>query len=426
MPHSDPPRPTSRHRQHDPHDSFRVPRTLTGESTRSETTAPDFHELRVTPDDDEPTLLGGFAIDIDDTVIADALASVERHRHRANEAPTVIVESDDSIDFMGDSDEETNDAPTIADESFDVELDVFGGNEAEESAIDVLQAELARIRAELSVTKLDLETAQAELAELRTVAEEAEESANRAKRVARKTKQALETEAEQRKRVTATLQQARERAQRAEDRLESTEAARLKAETSLKERTDDLQRAQRDVERLKSRHDQAIAQASSAATEKAAKEMLPVLDSLSMALSHSNAEPEALLEGVRITVHQLNGALTRVGLTSVDAQPGAAFDPSVHEAMQALPSDEIAAGMVLTELQAGFRLHGRLVRAARVIVSSGPLPSETVAASQDSTTAQLDAAPVEEASADPLDEDTVQFNATEIESKLAPPADDAT
>jgi molecular chaperone GrpE len=66
--------------------------------------------------------------------------------------------------------------------------------------------------------------------------------------------------------------------------------------------------------------------------------------------------------------------MKRFDLERMDAV-GEAFDPHKHEALSQLPSDE-KKGTVITQHVAGYTLHGRLLRPARVLVSSGPQKEE--------------------------------------------------
>ena len=68
---------------------------------------------------------------------------------------------------------------------------------------------------------------------------------------------------------------------------------------------------------------------------------------------------------------QLAEVMHRRGLEAIDAEPGDAFDPHVHEALSNQPS-EYPEGTIAAVWQRGYRLGSKVVRAARVVVSSGP------------------------------------------------------
>ena len=104
-----------------------------------------------------------------------------------------------------------------------------------------------------------------------------------------------------------------------------------------------------------------------------AKSLLPVLDDFERTLA-SAAEADnaaAVLEGVRIVHEHLLKALKQRNIEPIAAK-GERFDPDVHEALLQQPSDEVEAGIILEEAARGFRMHERVLRPAKVIVSSGP------------------------------------------------------
>lgn len=109
------------------------------------------------------------------------------------------------------------------------------------------------------------------------------------------------------------------------------------------------------------------------AGEKVIKEFLGVFDNLERALEHAGVQRDSPLgQGVDMIVGQFRGALKRCGVEPVDSAAGVEFDPNFHEAVGQEHHDTVAAGGILSEMQAGWVLNGRLVRAAMVTVSQGP------------------------------------------------------
>ncbi|MFO0837640.1 MAG: nucleotide exchange factor GrpE [Phycisphaerae bacterium] len=104
-----------------------------------------------------------------------------------------------------------------------------------------------------------------------------------------------------------------------------------------------------------------------------ARELLVVLDGLERTLESARSAGDALsiAEGLRIVHEQFLKALAAHHIEPIQAA-GVPFDPHVHEALMQRPSDDVSAGAVLQEVQRGFRMHDRVIRTARVIVSSGP------------------------------------------------------
>jgi len=97
-------------------------------------------------------------------------------------------------------------------------------------------------------------------------------------------------------------------------------------------------------------------------------ELLPVVDDLERALAAAEKHEEAQLEeGVRLVHRELATLLERHGVTAIEAD--GKFDPHVHEALLAQPSEEAESGAVLDVVQKGYKLGDRVVRPARVIVA---------------------------------------------------------
>lgn len=136
---------------------------------------------------------------------------------------------------------------------------------------------------------------------------------------------------------------------------------------------DDLYlRSQAELENVKKRNQRDKEEWVKFASETIIKELLPVMDHLEMALSHSGNEQSlpALREGVELTLKGLKDALAKSGLEEIQAE-GERFDPAFHEAVSQQADESIEAGRVMKVLQKGFTLHRRLVRPAVVVVSGG-------------------------------------------------------
>jgi molecular chaperone GrpE len=104
------------------------------------------------------------------------------------------------------------------------------------------------------------------------------------------------------------------------------------------------------------------------ANERILKELLPILDDLERALSAAEQHEEAQLEeGVRLVHRSLASLLERQGVKEIATE--GKFDPHVHEALLAQPSEENERGDVLDVIQKGYTLGDRVVRPARVIVA---------------------------------------------------------
>jgi molecular chaperone GrpE len=109
------------------------------------------------------------------------------------------------------------------------------------------------------------------------------------------------------------------------------------------------------------------------ANEAIIRDLLPVLDNLERALEHCQAaqDQEGLLRGLEMTLKAFTDTLAKFGCLPVEAV-GREFDPNFHEAVGQEERSDCAANTVLRQLQKGYLLRDRLLRAAMVIVSKAP------------------------------------------------------
>ena len=104
------------------------------------------------------------------------------------------------------------------------------------------------------------------------------------------------------------------------------------------------------------------------AVSDAARSLLPVVDSFTLALKNAAGKPEDLRKGVELIFKQLQDVLQKLNIERVPAQ-GEPFDPRVHEAIEMVETDAAPDHHVLEELQPGYRIKGRLLRPAMVRVA---------------------------------------------------------
>jgi molecular chaperone GrpE len=158
--------------------------------------------------------------------------------------------------------------------------------------------------------------------------------------------------------------------------LADTVAGLEKERDALK---DNLLRALAETDNVRKRANRQIEDARLYAVEKFARDLLNVSDNLSRAMDSVPAGSRGLmtdsvktaLEGVELTQKELVAVLARHGVTAIDASPGAAFDPALHQAVTQVPSEH-PAGSVAQLFQSGWRIGDRTLRAAMVAVSAGP------------------------------------------------------
>ena len=111
------------------------------------------------------------------------------------------------------------------------------------------------------------------------------------------------------------------------------------------------------------------------AIQKFARDLFAVSDHLSAATTHAPRDfndqvVKNFVVGVEMTEKELASAFERNGLKKLAPERGGKFDPHLHQAMMEQPGDGVAPGAIIKTLQAGYELHGRIVRPAMVVVAS--------------------------------------------------------
>jgi molecular chaperone GrpE len=151
-----------------------------------------------------------------------------------------------------------------------------------------------------------------------------------------------------------------------------TDAALAAAEAKATENWNSYLRAVAEMENFRKRSERELESARKFAIERFAQELVSVGDSLEAGINAAASNPgPALLEGAQGTLKQLYRAFDKAGIKLIDPK-GQPFDPAWHEAMAVQESRDQPANTVLTVIQKGYSLNGRLLRPARVIVSKAP------------------------------------------------------
>jgi molecular chaperone GrpE len=109
--------------------------------------------------------------------------------------------------------------------------------------------------------------------------------------------------------------------------------------------------------------------------DKIVKSLLPVLDNFEYILANTScgAADETLLQGVKIIYDQMLAVLKGHGIEQINSA-GEQFNPAHHEAITHRSENSKEEGVVLEELQKGYKLNGRLIRASRVVINKMPVP----------------------------------------------------
>ena len=141
--------------------------------------------------------------------------------------------------------------------------------------------------------------------------------------------------------------------------------------TALK---DKYARVHADFDNIKKRLEREKYTAVEYSNEKFAKDMIPVMDALQMAISSTEnvADPvehyEKLKEGMELTLKQFTTSLEKHGVTMVSHDEP--FDPNIHNAVQAVDSEDVESGQIVQTFQTGYKYKNRPLREAMVIVAN--------------------------------------------------------
>ena len=153
---------------------------------------------------------------------------------------------------------------------------------------------------------------------------------------------------------------------------ELSEIEKLRVENA--ELKDKYARVHADFDNIKKRLEREKYQALEYANEKFARDLIPVVDSLSMAIQATSSEIETqelldkLIEGIELTMKQLTTTLEKHGVTAVSHDEE--FDPNIHNAVQRVDSDAHESGQIVQTFQTGYRYKDRPLRDAMVVVAN--------------------------------------------------------
>ncbi len=140
---------------------------------------------------------------------------------------------------------------------------------------------------------------------------------------------------------------------------------------------DTAQRVQAEFDNYRKRMARDHADAVKRAGERIVENLLPVVDNLERAIAHAaeGGDVAELSTGVEMVLGQLRDVLAKEGVVEVDPV-GQPFDALVHQAVGQKEDASVPEGTVVEVFQKGYEMHGRTVRAAMVVVSTGGPPAE--------------------------------------------------
>jgi molecular chaperone GrpE len=148
------------------------------------------------------------------------------------------------------------------------------------------------------------------------------------------------------------------------------------ARASVQRVREQLLRTAADFDNFRKRSRREIDDALKRGREELLRDLLPVFDNLERAAAHAGqaTEAKAVADGVNMVLRQFLDTLGKIGIRRISAA-GQVFDPAQHEAIHQVESAEHPAGTVVEEVQPGYAMGDRLIRAAMVVVAKAPAAS---------------------------------------------------
>ncbi|MEW7981220.1 MAG: nucleotide exchange factor GrpE [gamma proteobacterium symbiont of Phacoides pectinatus] len=143
------------------------------------------------------------------------------------------------------------------------------------------------------------------------------------------------------------------------------------ARSRADEHWDQLMRARAELDNLRKRQERELENAHKYALERFVNDLLPVRDSMELgvgAAREENGDVGKLLEGAELTLKLFTDVMQKYNVEQIDPE-GEPFNPEFHQAMSLQPRDDLPPNTVVTVVQKGYSLNGRLVRPAMVLVS---------------------------------------------------------
>ena len=130
-----------------------------------------------------------------------------------------------------------------------------------------------------------------------------------------------------------------------------------------------------DFDNMRKRQARELEERTARANERLLNAMIPVYDHFEMALAAAQ-EDSPFVQGVQMIAGEFRKVLEQSGAEMIDAAVGTTFNPMEHEALSMVPHAEIAQGGVVNQFRKGWKLGGKIVRPAQVIVSAGAPAAE--------------------------------------------------
>ena len=158
-----------------------------------------------------------------------------------------------------------------------------------------------------------------------------------------------------------------------ENNISEEEKLEISPEEKIEELEDKLLRTVAEMDNMRKRSDKERSEAYKIGASIFIKDMLPIIDNLQRALTSfvddEGSDTKSFVDGTNAILRDFESLLNKTGVKTINPE-GEKFDPNFHEAMFEIPSDEHEAGIILQVIEQGYVLENRLLRAAKVGVST--------------------------------------------------------
>ena len=158
-----------------------------------------------------------------------------------------------------------------------------------------------------------------------------------------------------------------------ENNISEEEKLEISPEEKIEELEDKLLRTVAEMDNMRKRSDKERSEAYKIGASIFIKDMLPIIDNLQRALTSfvddEGSDTKSFVDGTNAILRDFESLLDKTGVKTINPE-GEKFDPNFHEAMFEIPSDEHEVGIILQVIEQGYVLENRLLRAAKVGVST--------------------------------------------------------
>ena len=158
-----------------------------------------------------------------------------------------------------------------------------------------------------------------------------------------------------------------------ENNISEEEKLEVSPEEKIEELEDKLLRTVAEMDNMRKRSDKERSEAYKIGASIFIKDMLPIIDNLQRALTSfvddEGSDTKSFVDGTNAILRDFESLLDKTGVKTINPE-GEKFDPNFHEAMFEIPSDEHEAGIILQVIEQGYVIENRLLRAAKVGVST--------------------------------------------------------